>query len=284
MGLRSPENRGASRMRPFLDMGTALLVAALLAPGTLLANCPPLPGPTPAPSPVAGTPGWWDLLAAPLGVPAWHGRLDDAPLGVGHLPLVDAPDVRFHDWPRGLVLPLWTRPDGPFHGWLAGPRLLPADGSPPSPLTGAGMVETDYEHLTLVVFETAGDWLQVRLSPDRLAWAHACHLELGPTRLRYESWEAFIRAHGDWLHFRNRVPHALREAPDAAAPRLTWIGTDHELELLELAGDWMRVRVRQPAWRCAGSDRPFPGRVDEGWVRWRDTATGPWTWIHSRGC
>jgi hypothetical protein len=235
---------------------------------------------------VSGFSGWWELLAQPHGIVALHGRLDDAPLGVGHLPLVDAPGVRYHDWPRGLVLPLWTRPDGPFLGWLTGVTLRPADGTPPRPLTGAGMVETGYEHLTLIVSATAGDWLRVRLAPgsEGLAWAHACHLGHGTTRLRYEPWEAFIVAHGDRLHFRSRVPHVLRAAPDVAAPRVTRIGTDHELELLELAGDWMRVRVRQPAWNCVGHDRPFPGRVDEGWVRWRDAVTGPWTWIYSRGC
>jgi len=25
-----------------------------------------------------------------------------------------------------------------------------------------------------------------------------------------------------------------------------------------MRGDWMRVRVRQPAWTCVGSERPFP--------------------------
>jgi hypothetical protein len=265
------------------------LIAALLAPGAVLGgsvDCPPLPGPPPEPLPIVGTPGWWELLAEPLGIAVWHGRLDDAPLGVGHLQLVDTPEVRYHDWPRGLRLPLWAQPGGPFLGWLAGARLHPFDGTPTRPLTGAGMVETGYEHLTMVVMVTVGDWLQLRIAPgpEGLAWTHACHLELGTTRLRYEPWEAFIVAHGDWLHFRNRVPHALRTAPDPVASRRAWIGQDHELKLLELAGDWMRVQVRQPAWTCVGPDRPFPGRIDEGWVRWRDTLTGPWTWIYSRGC
>ena len=64
------------------------------------------------------------------------------------------------------------------------------------------------------------------------------------TRLRYQPWAAFMRTHGVW----------------------------------------MRVRVRQPAWNCVGPDRTFTGREDAGWVRWRDAVTGPWTWIHSRGC
>ena len=270
-----------------MHVSVLALLVALLAPGVATGSdsaCPQLPGDPPEPSPITGMPGWWELLAPPLGIAAWHGRLDDAPLGVGHLPLVDSADVRYHDWPRGLLLPLWSRPDGAFMGWLAGPRLVPVDDSPSRPLTGAGMVETDYEHLTLIVLATRGDWLQMRLAPGLLAWAHACHLGHGATRLRYEPWEAFIAAHGDWLHFRNRVPHALRTAPDTVAPRVTWIGNDHELELLEFAGDWMRVRVRQPAWNCVGHDRPFPGRGDEGWVRWRDATTGPWTWIYSRGC
>jgi hypothetical protein len=279
-------------LRPTVDPGRVgrwLLAVVLLAPALAWASldCPPLPGQVPAPPPPrVPTAVPWDGLAAPRSAVDWHGGYDDAPFGVGHLPVENA-DKHFYDWPRALVLPLWSRPEGPFLAWLQAARVHPVDGSPSSPLTGAGLVETGYEHLTFIVMATRGDgWLQLRLAPgdNGTAWTHACHLGLGPVKLNYQPWKSFLAEHGDWLHFRARVAHALRAAPDTGSRRVTWIGLDHELEMLEMRGDWMRVRVRQPAWTCTGSDQPFPGRVDEGWVQWRDEVTGPWTWIYSRGC
>lgn len=90
--------------------------------------------------------------------------------------------------------------------------------------------------------------------------------------------------HGDWLHFRARVPHALRAAPRERSRRITWIGLDHELTLIERRDDWLRVRVRQPAWTCVSPGHEFKGRIDVGWVKWRDDETGPWVWYYTRGC
>jgi len=264
-----------------------LIVLLLWCPAVMAAICPPLPGEIPEPPPPrVPTAMPWDGLAAPRTAVDWQGGYDNTPFGVGHL-LVENADRHFYDWPNALVLPLWSVPDGPFLAWLNGARVHPADGSPSYPLTGAGMVETGYEHLTFIVSAVRDDgWLQLRLVPGAAgtAWAHACHLRLGAVELSYQPWEVFLSGHGDWLHFRARVAHALRAAPDTGSRRLTWIGLDHELEMLEMRGDWMRIRVRQPAWTCVGSDRPFPGRVDEGWVQWRDALLGPWTWIYSRGC
>lgn len=89
---------------------------------------------------------------------------------------------------------------------------------------------------------------------------------------------------GDWLHFRAAVTHALRAEPSVDSPLITRIALDHKLELLELRGDWMRVRVSQPDWTCAGSEQEFRGTVHVGWVKWRDAKTGPWLWYYTRGC
>lgn len=259
-----------------------LLVLLYCSASAQAQECPPLPVDVPTDTPA--TP--WQGVADPPTAVAWHGRYDDAPFGIGHLRVENADD-HFYDWPMALVLPLWASPGGPFRGWLQGARVHTGDSSPPTPLTGAGLVETGYEHKTFIV-SAADDrgWLRLRLGTgnDGTAWTHACHLRLGPVKLSYQPWESFLAEHGDWLHFRARVAHALRVEPDTGSRRLTWIGLDHELEMLEMRGDWMRVRVRQPAWTCVGSDQPFPGRVDEGWVQWRDTTLGPWTWIYSRGC
>ncbi len=67
--------------------------------------------------------------------------------------------------------------------------------------------------------------------------------------LTVETWpEVFERAGA--LHFRKQVPHILRARPDAGTDPVTTIGLDHELELLETRGDWMRVQVFQPTKSC----------------------------------
>ena len=207
-------------------------------------------------------------------------------LGVGHLP-IERRDARYYDWPSWVVLPLWAAPNASaFAGWIYDGQVALA-GASSVPLTGAGMVETDYEHSTLFVHATApGGWLHIQwgAGAEDLAWTHRCHLELGEARLAYEPWEEFLRRHGDWMHFRSRVPHALREAPSVESPRVTWIGLDHKLILREISGDWMRVEVQQPDPTCGSSDTAFAGATDTGWVKWRDPEMGPWVWIYTRGC
>lgn len=123
------------------------------------------------------------------------------------------------------MLPVWDRPEGAFSAWVYAGIVHPVDGRSPYRLTGAGMVEADYEHQTI----------------------HR------------------IGKIGDWLHFRARVPHALRAAPRERSRRITWIGLDHELTLIERRDDWLRVRVRQPAWTCVSPGHEFKGRIDVGW-------------------
>lgn len=227
----------------------------------------------------------WQNVAAPYSVVQWFGGYDYAPLGIGHLRVEQASD-HYYDWPRSIVLPFWLSPDGALGGWIRAGHVYPASDQVPWPLTGAGMVETDYEHQTLIVFEIKKGWLRIKLKPGEGGdvWVHRCHLSHGTAHLVFQSWPDFIEEHGSWLHFRASVPHALRQGPSVSAARVTWIGTDHELTLLEMKGDWMRVRVRQPAWTCVGPGQEFTGREDEGWIKWRDELTGPWVWIYSRGC
>lgn len=228
----------------------------------------------------------WTEVAQPYSVVQHAGGYDHAPFGIGHLRVENQSDY-FYDWQRAIVLPVWSAPNGRFYGWIRGGYVYPTSGAEAYPLTGAGMLETGYEHQTLIVWESGDNgWLKIRLNTEEhgVGWTNSCYLAMGKAKLVYQSWTDFIREHGDWLHFRAQVPHALRAAPGTDSRRITWIGTDHELSLLEIQGDWMRVRVRQPAWTCVGPDQPFKGREDEGWIKWRDEKSGPWVWIYSRGC
>ena len=207
----------------------------------------------------------------------------DAPLGLGFLEVIDEQNRRFYDWMFEVELPLWQGPDE-MHplGWLSRGEIFTASGV--EPLTGAGMVETGYERTSFIVWDSHADWLKLRLTGDLYAWSHRCHLEAEGIRLEYVAWQSFLRRHSDWLHFRKPVPHVLRAAPGTESDRVTTIGLNHKLVMLDIRGDWMQVEVEQPDLTCNGSDAD-KGQVarHHGWVKWRDER-GPWVYIYTRGC
>lgn len=207
----------------------------------------------------------------------------DAPLGLGYLEVVEENNQHYYDWMFQLALPVWDAPDAsrPL-GWLLHGHLYTDTGT--TPLTGAGMVETEYEHTNFIVWSIHGDWLELNLSNDLAVWTHRCHLETTELKLVFVAWQAFFRHHADWLHFRKPVAHILRASPGLDGARLTTIGLDHKLELLDISGDWMHIEVTQPDLSCRDLD---PNEVQpirhRGWAKWRDER-GPWVYIYTRGC
>jgi hypothetical protein len=254
------------------------------------ANCqsaPSLPRRPPAPAIKSDA---WKGVAKPYSVRRWTGGYEHAPFGIGQLTVaLGGGRDHYYDWFAYVIMPLWKAPQGRFYGWLQSSVVMPDNGAS-YPLTGAGMVETEYEHQTFIVWQKRQDgWLKLRTkAPSRQesgsVWTHVCHLALGEVTLSYRPWEAVIREHGEWLHFRASVPHALRSGPGVEYERKGWIGNDHDLEMLEMAGDWMRVQVREPAWHCTGPEQTFRGTLRQGWIKWRDAAKGPWVWYRTRGC
>ena len=205
----------------------------------------------------------------------------DAPLGLGILEVADNGKDHFYDWMFELELPLWAGPDTarPL-GWLKQGLVL---GAPPAtPISGAGMVETGYEHTGFIIWEIRNDWFKIKLAKGAFAWTHRCHLGSSKIHLNYVSWPKFLRRHGNWLHFRKPVTHRLRAAPNLTARRVTTIGLNHKLVLLDIKGDWMKVDVSQPDLTCGGTQHAQPLR-HRGWVKWRDSA-GPWVYFYTRGC
>ena len=234
----------------------------------------------------------WTWFAEPSSVYHWGGR-EEANLGVGHLPVVGdgtGPTGPVgYGWAPHTALPMWDVPNGTFAGWIAWGQVYEAHG-PPSPFTGVGTVETAYEDQTIYVLQsTVEGWLQIRLrapteSDDGLRWTHSCHLSLGERGLEFESWNEVIQRQREWLVFRSSARHALRESPGAGSALAGWIGDDHEIELLEMDGDWARIRVREPAVACRGDVEEFTGTEREGWIRWFGEDQGPWLWYYTRGC
>ena len=227
----------------------------------------------------------WKWFSEPYSVYDYAVSRDHAPLGVGHLK-VEYTDHGYYDWPSKIILPLWNEPDGEFLAWIRSGLVLPADGAEVFPLSGAGVVETDYEQSTIIITEVQSDWLRLRYKTgaDGIAWAHRCYLDLGQIDLTYQSWQELLTEHGDWLSFRADVSHVLRAEPNIDSEKVTMIGLDHKLTLLKIEGDWMEVEVTQPDWTCTGPDQPFIGTTHQGWVKWRDDEVGPWVWYYTRGC
>jgi len=214
--------------------------------------------------------------------------------GIGYLALdfSNGDWAGYYDWLLTIQLPLWQEPDpGSFYGWAHSGQVHPI-AADSYPISGVGLVETEYELSNLIVLEAVGTgWYRIRLGaaddePDLAVWTHSCHLGLGEHAMEFRAWEQFLIEHGDWLHFREQVTHTLREGPDLASDRVTLIGLDHKLELQEIVGDWMRVKVEQPDLSCLGEPRGSESEttIHEGWVKWRDENIGPWTWVYTRGC
>lgn len=202
--------------------------------------------------------------------------------GLGFIDAVEENKHHLNDfWMIKVALPLWYAPDAAHPlGWLLQGHVFADTGV--EALTWAGMVETDYYHTSFIVWEIQAEWFKLRLTNDLYAWTHRCHLEstmVGIERIEFVSWQTFFRQHWRNLHFLKLVPHILRMSPSVESKRVTTIGLDHNLVLLDIRGDWMEVEVEQPS---PVHDRPKgPVFQHRGWVKWRDEQ-GPWVYIYTR--
>lgn len=219
-------------------------------------------------------------------------RIDPVPIGVGHLRAKELLPSTGTDWLRGVLFPVYERPGGRHSGWLAHGWWLELTAAGPQlrPLRSMCLVETAYETASFVVFELREDgWF--RFGYERpcersgSAWAHESRLAFGGTALAVERWEdLFTSGRTSPLFFRDLVGHRLRARPSLEASVVDVLsGPSHSIYPLELAGDWMRVRVAQPPDQCR-SPGEWRGKYREGWIRWRDPIKGSLLWFHPRGC
>lgn len=213
-------------------------------------------------------------------------------IGVGHLRpanlaiLAGDGAERFANahWLRSVALPIYVEPDGPHWGWIVNGWLVP-NGYDPIAIgrdAAFSMLHTYVGLYSFPVMEVREDgWFRFQYTPAGTAWAHLSHLNLGGIELTVESWEDRFLEVGQ-LEFRQHgISQPLRSQPAPSQSLVYLVGDNSLIEPLEFDGDWMRVRVVQPADGCQG----MPGATtEEGWMRWRNSSDRALVWYPSRDC
>ncbi|WP_155523687.1 hypothetical protein [Nodosilinea nodulosa] len=239
---------------------------------------PPLPNPVPEPIDPDES-GIIDLDPAPnddIGIGQL--RPADPTSGSGSSSLMGA------GWLRGVALPIYPSPESPPWGWLINGWLVP-NNAPPLAIgrdAAFSMVKTGQQIYTFPVLEVRPDgWFRFQYTPAGAAWAHTSQLALGSVPLVIETWDDSMK-HAARIEFRRPgLSQPMRLAPTSNAPLQALVGPNSIIQPLDLDGDWLRVRVTQPAQGCTA----LPGSsTAEGWVRWRSETATPLIWFAPHGC
>ncbi|MBD2105854.1 hypothetical protein [Leptolyngbya subtilissima] len=210
-------------------------------------------------------------------------------IGIGHLRPVNlstgtTEGLSGASWLRDVALPIYPSPDSAHWGWLINGWLVPNGGTPLAIGRDAAfsMVQTEQQIYTFPVLEIRSDgWFRFQYTPAGAAWAHISHLELGTLPLTVETWESSMQDASRIEFRRPGLAQPMRLAPSGTAPLQALIGSNSIIQPLDLEGDWLRVRVTQPAQGCTA----LPGSsISEGWVRWRSDAKIPLVWFSSTDC
>lgn len=192
------------------------------------------------------------------------------------------------DWIKQIILPLYNAPEGDVDGWLACGWLMTGNPMEQTVLEPA-LFYPGYTGFGFIVLAEQAEWLQIRYggSADNTAWVLRSQLQAGLVPLGYISWQdryqAMITEHNEWiteeradaawgyLNFNNAESAPLYASPDSEAEHISPIEPNHSFLPLAIQGDWMRVRVYQPASFC---NLEWQGTVEEGWIRWMDAQQG----------
>ncbi|MDH5760348.1 MAG: hypothetical protein OEZ65_12230 [Gemmatimonadota bacterium] len=230
-------------------------------------------------------------------VTQWVTGSDEAsfPLGVGHLhysyenQAVELPPAATN-WLRWVVLPISSTAGSPPTVWIVDGWVL-REGAAPRPWGQEALVETGYEEVSLVVLDARADgWLRIRYDvgagSEGTGWTPSCALSAGSAVLTFSRWSEWlvneqINGRISPLFFRSGIPGPLYRGPSAGDQRLEDIDPDYILYPVEVRGDWMRVKVAEPADYC---ELDVMSNIREGWVRWYRPESGPAVWYFTRGC
>ena len=215
-------------------------------------------------------------------------------LGIGHLrpsdlSILDQSDGQDSpylgaDWLRVAAIPIYVEPEGNHWGWIVNGWLVP-NGQTPIAIgrDAAFLMRQTYDNLfSFPVTQIREDgWFQLQYTPAGTAWAHIDHLNLGQLELTVELWEERFLDTGQVYFRRHGLSQPLRSDPASGEEIIGLIGPESFIEPIAFDGDWMQVRVTQPADGCVF----LPGsRTREGWMRWRDTESDSLIWYPAEGC
>ncbi|MFM7469974.1 MAG: hypothetical protein ACKO5P_00450 [Nodosilinea sp.] len=255
--------QGASltlRWDPFPTWGPQIQTSPLTAP-----PLPPWPRAVPAPvdPQLSGITGLTPTL--------------EEDLGMGHLqPLEESPHnwslspLGYARWLRRVAFPIYAQPGESPWGWLIHGWLMIAGQSPIAVGRDANfaMVEADPGLYSFPVLEMRSDgWLRFRYTAAGTAWTHLSYLRGNPLPLTVESWADQLRRSARVQFRKPGLSQGLRIEPGEFSPLRSLVTADSLIEPLEVEGNWVRVRVTQPAEGC----RPLPGSTSqEGWLKWRN--------------
>jgi hypothetical protein len=219
---------------------------------------------------------------------------EGADLGIGHLRPKDLNFLEMPDWTsspyleagwlQATAIPIYVEPNGLHWGWIVNGWLVPNE----QPAIALGrdasfsMLHTYYALYSFPVIQVREDgWFEFQYTPVGKAWAHRDHLNLGSIELAIQTWEErFLQV--EWVEFLNHgASQPLYANPDSREGIVNLIGPDSYIEPIAFSGDWMQVRVTQPAAAC---NFLVGATTQEGWIRWRSPEQGILIWYPPQGC
>ncbi|MGB3669620.1 MAG: hypothetical protein WA901_06555 [Phormidesmis sp.] len=202
-------------------------------------------------------------------------------LGIGHLRPQPTAATEAGDgvsWLESAILPLYSSPGGDHWGWIYQGWLIPGEQAYLAIGRDAGfaMVKSDDNLYTFPVLEVREDgWFRMQYTTGGTAWAHTSQLSLGETPLVIETWAERLASQASVYFLDRGNAQPLRSRPELANNMLSLVSADSLIEPLDIAGDWMRVRVTRPVAECT----PLTGATTtEGWMRWRQEAGAALVW------
>jgi hypothetical protein len=147
------------------------------------------------------------------------------------------------------------------------------------------VLEFAYEEsgIPLDSLAAASSWGRVILGFHKDGAPYRGWMSLDSTRMKYLLWRKVLA--GNRVFFlQGQSPRFYAKPGGAELPLSVKTGSnaDYILHPLEVRGDWLRVRVAEPADIC-GSDAA-KSRTAEGWIRYLRTDGRPLVWYYTRGC
>jgi hypothetical protein len=118
----------------------------------------------------------------------------------------------------------------------------------------------DYDIFILRVDTVSGKWYKVFVDSGKRT---AMWTRFGPEK-QFMNWPVFLLKETTAIGIGN-IPLEVKSAPDSKAKTIRRMGPKDCYEVLEIRGDWMRIRTNTVL-DCDESASP----IKSGWIKWRD--------------